>query len=78
MKKFIVFAITAVIAGLVYSADYTPATKESQTAQVDTNLTIVVTNFVPKFVGQVLVGTGSNTVYVAAGVTTGSWVKVSN
>jgi hypothetical protein len=77
MKKLIMALGLAVLAGLVYSADYTPASQEGAT-QTDTNLTIVVTGYLPAFTGQILVGTGSNTIHIAKGTTTNDWVKVSN
>ena len=50
------------------------------TAQADTNATTTITGYTPVFVGQILIGqtgTGTNSVWVAKGITTNDWVKVS-
>jgi hypothetical protein len=48
--------------------------------QTDTNATTTITLYTPARVGQVLVGNISSNaaVWVSSGVTTSSWVKVSN
>ena len=48
------------------------------TAQTDTNVTIAVAGYTPQFVGQLLVGTGSNTIHGAVGTTTNDWVLLTN
>lgn len=45
-------------------------------AKVDTNATVTTTLHAPAFVGQLLIGTASNTVWVAVGATTNDWVAV--
>lgn len=39
---------------------------------------IVTTSFTPAFVGQLLIGTVSNTVHVAEDLTTNGWIQISN
>ena len=48
--------------------------------QSDTNVTTVVTNYTPKFAGQILLGgagTGTNAAWVAKGTTPNDWVQVA-
>lgn len=49
-------------------------------SQSDTNVTTVATQYVPDFIGQVLVGgagTGTNAVWIANGTTSNNWKKVT-
>jgi len=48
------------------------------TAQVSTNVTINSTLWTPKFVGQILIGTVSNVVFISEGLTTNDWIRVVN
>lgn len=47
-------------------------------AVVNTNTTADSTLTTPAFVGQLLIGTVSNVVWAAEGLTTNSWIKISN
>lgn len=46
-------------------------------AQVDTNKVADATLFTPDFVGQLLIGSESNLVWVAGGVTTNDWLLLT-
>ena len=46
-------------------------------AQVDTNEVADATLFTPDFVGQLLIGSESNLVWVAGGVTTNDWLLLT-
>jgi len=48
------------------------------TAQTDTNTLADSTDWTPRFVGDTLIGTVSNLVYVSKGTTTNDWIQVSN
>ena len=76
-----VTASGAITGASVYVTGEVEASNLSTTilaAQTDTNQTIDVTIVTPRRVGDVLVGTGSNLVYVAVGATTNDWVLVTN
>jgi ribosomal protein L35AE/L33A len=47
-------------------------------AQVSGATNVVSTTFTPAHAGQLLIGTVSNVVYVAKGVSTNDWVLISN
>jgi hypothetical protein len=47
-------------------------------AQTDSNATVTTSAYTPRYIGDVLIGTVSNFVYIAENVTTGGWIKVSN
>ena len=46
-------------------------------AQVSTATNVVPTAFTPAEVGQLLIGTVSNVVYVAKGTTTNDWLQIT-
>jgi len=48
-------------------------------ARVDTNATTSWTGYVPRDIGDILIGKtgGTNAVYMAAGITTNDWVKLN-
>ena len=46
-------------------------------AQVDTNEVADATLFTPDFVGQLLIGSESNLVWVAGGATTNDWLSLT-
>ena len=46
-------------------------------AQVDTNEVADATLFTPDFVGQLLIGSESNLVWVAGGATTNDWILLT-
>jgi hypothetical protein len=45
--------------------------------KVVTNITVAPTSYTPNHVGQVLIGSYSNKVWVAEGVTTNSWIALN-
>ena len=47
-------------------------------AQTDTNVTIDATLYTPDFIGQALIGSVSNTVFIAGGTTTNDWISVND
>lgn len=54
------------------------AVTTANAVQVSAVTNVVTTTFTPAQVGQLLIGTVSNVVYVAKGTTTNDWIKVSN
>ena len=54
------------------------ALEDNSVAQTDTNAVPVTTSYTPVYVGQILVGTASNQVWIAKGTTTNDWIQVSN
>lgn len=58
-------AVTSAKVGLI-------AQSYTNTPAIDTTL------YTPAFLGQVLVGTVSNTVHVSGGLTTNDWIQISN
>jgi hypothetical protein len=45
--------------------------------RVVTNITVAPTSYTPNHVGQVLIGSYSNKVWIAEGVTTNSWIALN-
>jgi len=77
MKKLIALAIVAV-AAVSFAADYTPVTKEiGLVAQTSATVTLNPAAYTPVYVGQILIGTVSNEVYVAEAISTNSWIRVN-
>ena len=55
------------------------AVAKASAAQVTTSAAAIVTTaFTPAFAGQTLIATVSNLVWIAEGVTTNSWIQISN
>lgn len=55
------------------------AVAKASAAQVTTSaVEIVTTAYTPAFVGQALIATVSNLVWIAEGVTTNSWILITN
>lgn len=76
MKKLIISLIA--VAGLCFAADYTPVTKEiGLVAQTSATVTLNPAAYTPVYVGQILIGTVSNEVYVAEAVSTNGWIRVN-
>lgn len=61
-------AVEAVAAAAIPAASF---------AQVDTNEVADATLFTPDFVGQLLIGSESNLVWVAGGATTNDWLSLT-
>ena len=59
-------------------ADVVDAANIGTIVQSDTNAVPTTTDYTPAFVGQVLIGSASNQVWIAKDVTTNGWVQVSN
>jgi len=81
MKKLFVFLVSLSVGLAVLSVDYTPVTSEkgAQAVQITTTTNAVdATEFTPVFVGQMLIGSVSNDVYVAEDLTTNGWIQLSN
>ena len=47
-------------------------------ANVDTNTTIDTTDTTPRYIGDMLIGSVSNVVYVSSGTATSDWILVTN
>lgn len=93
MKKIIIAIIALTLVAGVASAvspsikkvveqavEQAALTSEAVRLQADTNDTTTVTGIVPSAVGQILVGqtgAGTNSIWIAVGLTTNDWVKVS-
>jgi ribosomal protein L35AE/L33A len=92
MKYLLGFLLVCLVAVAVYAENVSVvaetgefvsvATAASVTtgtvAQVSGATNVVSTTFTPAHAGQLLIGTVSNVVYVAKGVSTNDWVLISN
>ena len=71
-------ALEAAVATAQADIDAVEAVAKAAAAQVTTSAAeIVTTAYTPAFVGQVLIATVSNKVWVAEGVTANSWIAVN-
>jgi len=81
MKKLIIAIAAITIAGGCYAVS--PTIKKYVKSQivavvVDTNSVPVTTSYTPSEAGQILIGSASNQVWIATGLTTNDWVQLSN